>query len=53
MLMLIKFNIGIPLSLCFIIFSKHAWVISLKDKIGNTTTDTFQNILDKFGHKTK
>ena len=33
------------------IFSKYAWVIPLKDKKGNTITDTFQKILKESNRK--
>ena len=33
------------------IFSKYAQVVSLKDKIGITITNAFQNILDEFARK--
>ena len=40
-----KFNKRIISLLCVIdIFSKYAWVIPLKDKKGNTITNTFQKI---------
>ena len=35
------------------IFSKYAWVISLKDKKGITITDVFQKKLDTSGLKPK
>ena len=38
-----KFNKGISFLLCVIdIFSKYAWVIPLKDKIGITITNAFK-----------
>ena len=38
-----KFNIGIRFLLCVTgIFSKYAWVISLKDKKGVTIVNAFQ-----------
>ena len=41
-----KFNKGFRLLFCVIdIYSKNAWVISLKDKKGITITNTFQKIL--------
>ena len=41
-----KFNKGFRFSLCVIgIFSKHAWVVSLKDKKGVSTVYPFQKIL--------
>ena len=33
------------------IYSKYAWVIPLKDKIGITITNAFQKILDDSGRK--
>ena len=33
------------------IYSKHAWVVPLKDKKGITITNTFQKILDESGRK--
>ena len=43
-----KFNKGIRFLLCVIdIFSKYAWVIPLKDKIGITITNAFKKILDE------
>ena len=42
-----KFNKGFRFLLCGIdIYSKHAWVISLKDKKGIMITNAFQKILD-------
>ena len=42
-----KFNIQICFLLCVIdIFSKHAWVIPLKNKKGATITNAFQRILN-------
>ena len=42
-----KFNRGFWFLLCVIdIYSKYAWVISLKDKKRNTITNAFQKILD-------
>ena len=42
-----KFNKGTRFLLCVIdIFSKYAWVVSLKDKKGLSIADAFQNILD-------
>ena len=47
-----KFNKGLISLLCVIdIFSKYAWVIPLKDKKGNTITDTFQKILKESNRK--
>ena len=40
-----KFNKRIRFLLCIIdIFSKHAWVISLKDKRGTTISNAFQKL---------
>ena len=33
------------------IYSKYAWVISLKDKKGSKITNAFQKILDESKHK--
>ena len=42
-----KFNKGFTFLLCVIdIFSKYAWVVSLKDKKGVTITIAFQEMLD-------
>ena len=47
-----KFNKEIRFLLCVIdVFSKYAWVISLKDNKGITTTNTSQKIIDKFYRK--
>ena len=47
-----KFNKGIHFLLCVIdIFSKYAWVVSLKEKIGITITKAFQKILDDSNSK--
>ena len=47
-----KFNKGIRFLLYVIdIFSKYAWVISLKDKKGITFADGFKKILDESNHK--
>ena len=41
-----KINKGFRFLLCAIdIYSKHAWVITLKDKKGITNTNAFQKIL--------
>ena len=41
-----KFNKGFRFLLCFIdVFSKYAWVVSLKDKKGVTITNAFQKFL--------
>ena len=43
-----RFNKGIPFLFSVIdIFSKHAWVILLKDKKGITITNAFQKVLDE------
>ena len=43
-----KFNKGIRFLLYVIdIFSKYAWVVSLKDKKGVTIVNAFQSILKK------
>ena len=43
-----KFNKGFRFLLCVIdLFSKYAWVVSLKDKKGVSIVDAFQKILDK------
>ena len=42
-----KFNKRFRFLLCVIdIFSKHAWVVSLKDKKGVSIVDAFQKILE-------
>ena len=47
-----KLNKGFRLLLCVIdIFSKHAWVIPLKDKKGITITNAFQKILKESNRK--
>ena len=47
-----KFNKGFRFLFCVIgIYSKYVWAIPLKDKKGNTITNTFQKILDKSNHK--
>ena len=52
MQLLSKCNKGTRFLLCAIdIFSKYAWVDSLKDKKGITITDAFQKILDESGYK--
>ena len=49
-----RFNKGIRSLLCVInIFSKYAWVVSLKDKEGITVTKTFQEISDDSNRRTK
>ena len=39
--------------MCIDIYSKYAWVISLKDKRGISITDAFQIILDESKRKPK
>ena len=47
-----KFNKGFEFLLFVIdIYSKHVWVIPLKDKIGITITNAFQKLLDDSKHK--
>ena len=47
-----KFNIGIQFLVCVIdIFSKYAWVVSLKGKNSITITNAFQKNLDESGQK--
>ena len=47
-----KFNKGFRFLLCFIdVFSKYAWVVSLKDKKGVTITNAFQKIFKKSHRK--
>ena len=47
-----KFNKGFRFLLCVIdIFSKYAWVVSLKDKKGITITNAFQKILKESNRK--
>ena len=47
-----KFNKEFRFLLCVIvIFSKYAWVVSLKDKKGESIVDAFQKILDKSDRK--
>ena len=46
MQLLSKYNKGIRFLLCVIdIFSKYAWVVPLKDKIGISIVKAFQSIL--------
>ena len=48
-----KYNKGIMYLLCATdLFSKYAWVVSLKDKQGATIVNTFQSILDSLKRKT-
>ena len=50
--MISKFNQRFRFLLCVIdIYSKFAWVISLKAKKGITITNAFQKILDESNHK--
>ena len=47
-----KFNKRFRFLLCVIdIFSKYAWVVTLKDEKGISTVNAFQKILDKSEHK--
>ena len=47
-----KFNKGIRFLLCVIdIFSKYAWVVSLKDKKGVIIVNAFQRVLNKSDSK--
>ena len=46
-----KFNKGRFLLWVIDIYSKHTWVIPLKDKKGIIITNAFENILDKSKHK--
>ena len=47
-----KFNREFRFLLCFIdIFSKYAWIVSLKDKKGITITNAFQKILKESNRK--
>ena len=49
-----KCNEGFIFLLCFIdIYSKYAWVLSLKDKKGITITNAFQKIFDESNRKPK
>ena len=52
MQLLSKFNKGVRLLLCIIdIFSKYAWVISLKDKKGISIVNAFQKIFRESNRK--
>ena len=47
-----KFEKGFKFLLCVIdIYSKHAWVVPLKDKKGVTIANAFQSILKKSNRK--
>ena len=47
MQLIIKYNKRIRYFLCAIdLFSKHAWVVPLKDKKGTTIANAFQSILN-------
>ena len=47
-----KFNKGFRFILCVIdIFSKHAWVVPLKDKKDISIVNAFQKILKQSGRK--
>ena len=49
-----KFNKGFRFLLCVIdIFSKYAWVISIKEKKGTSIVGAFQKILDRSERKPK
>ena len=49
-----KFNKGFRFLLCVIdIFSKYAWVVSLKDKNGVSIVNAFQSIFKKSNQKPK
>ena len=49
-----KFKKGVRFLLCAIYtYSKHAWVIPLKDKKGITITNAFQKLLDESSRKPK
>ena len=49
-----KFHEGFRYLVCvFDIFSKYAWVVALKDKIGASIVDAFQKILDYSNRKPK
>ena len=51
--LLSKFNQGFRFLLCVIdIFSKYAWVVSVKDKKGISIVNAFQIILKESNHKT-
>ena len=48
MQLLSKYNKGIECLLCAIdLFSKYAWVISLKDKKGTSIVNAFKKIISK------
>ena len=52
MKLLSKYNNGIRFLLCVIdIFSKYAWVVPLKDKIGISIVKAFQSILKQSNRK--
>ena len=46
-----KFNKGIRFLCVIDIFSKNAWVASIKDKKGTTVTNAFQKTFDESRHK--
>ena len=47
-----EFNKGFRFLLCVIaIYSKYAWVISLKDQKGTTVTNGYQKLLDVSNRK--
>ena len=52
MLLISKFNKGFWFLLCIVdIYSKYAWVVSLKDKKGITIANAFQKMLEESGRK--
>ena len=52
MQLICEFNKRFRFLLCVIdIYSKYAWVLSLKDQKGIAITQAFQNILDESGRK--
>ena len=52
MQLICKFNKGFRFLLCVIdIYSKHAWVIPLKDKKGVSIVNAFRSILKKSNRK--
>ena len=46
-----KFNKGFSFLCVIDTYSKHAWVVPLKDKKGITITNAFQKILNQSNHK--
>ena len=54
MLLISKYNKGIRYLLCIIdLFSKYAWIVSLKDKKGVSIVNAFRSILDRSKRKPK